>query len=686
MRTGGNAAWLRGSTAILVAAVAAAAVRAQQPGRFRFERPVAITAPGPQRLHIDVPLLSGGAPFTVAPSSGDRPIAQGGLADLRFFDGAGAVVGYLLLYPPARQPAWTGGAVLPIATTQKTSGFEADFRAAATIDAVRVTGIPAPFLKRLTLEGSGDREHWTLLAGEGTLFDLPDEGLRQTELPFRPGVYRYLRVTWNDTTSGRVPMPSAIDARAVTGAPPPPSLTVTLPVEPRPSEPRRSRYRVRLPAARLPIVAVELDAPGGHVFRDAAVFESRLSGGEAAPSQLGRATLKRVVREGLTAGALRVPISQPSEAALDVVVEDGGNPPLEVRSATAILAELPWIYLEARAPLVARYGDPAASAPTYDLEAVRESVDAARLPDATWGEPRALVEAAPAPASQAVPDRGAALDPATFAYNRAIPDGGAGLVALALDAAALAHSRGPGARFADVRVVDSTHRQVPYVIERRDEPLVIDLTLKPLLQAPPALRPEPGHNRSLYSFALPYGKLPGASISIETSARVFQRPVQLGVIRPPDRRNRDSWFDPYDLTVWSHGDTDTPAPAILLSVREAGDTDLLLTVDEGDNSPLPIGPVRLLLPSYRLRFYRPAGGTGLQLVYGRDDIAPPRYDIALLAPQVMGAVATEVVAGPEAGRGTAPAASLVSPRLFWALLVLAVVVLVGIIVRLARRA
>ena len=36
-------------------------------------------------------------------------------------------------------------------------------------------------------------------------------------------------------------------------------------------------------------------------------------------------------------------------------------------------------------------------------------------------------------------------------------------------------------------------------------------------------------------------------------------------------------------------------------------TELSLTIDEGDNSALQITDVRLLLQSYRLRFYHPAG-------------------------------------------------------------------------------
>lgn len=336
------------AAAVLAAAggLATAGLRAQRrpPDQFRFERPIVTDGSGPRRLAIDVTLLAGTEP---------------GFRDLRMFDQNGSQVPYLLLQTPSRQPQWNGGALLPLANTEKTSGFEVDFRGAHAVDAIRVDGLPAPFLKRLMLEASGDREHWTLLSGEATLFDLPDEGLRQTELRFSPGTFRYVRVTWDDTNSGRVPMPMAVDARVVEAILPPPRLTAALPVERRPSEPGRSRYRIKLPVARLPIVAIDLTIGGGNVFREASVSESRLSGLDAQPAELGRARLIRVVRNGVAAGALRIPIAAPSEAGIDLVIEDGGNPPLEVTGAAAEFAELPWIYLEAPAgPVVAKYGNP----------------------------------------------------------------------------------------------------------------------------------------------------------------------------------------------------------------------------------------------------------------------------------------------------------------------------------------
>ena len=108
----------------------------------------------------------------------------------------------------------------------------------------------------------------------------------------------------------------------------------------------------------------------------------------------------------------------------------------------------------------------------------------------------------------------------------------------------------------------------------------------------------------------------------------------------------------------------------------------MLAVDEGDNAALPISKIRLLLPSYRLRFYR-TGSVPLRLVYGRDDLQPARYDFALLAPQVMGAVATEVAAAPgETVNSAPPGARQSVSAIFWVAMSLSVLILLAIIARL----
>jgi hypothetical protein len=672
---------------VIATAALSAGVVAQRPSPsdFRFERAVQLGASGPHRLDVDVTLLSGAAPFVAIVTRGDRSIAQGGLADLRFYDGASREVPYLLIPPPLAAPLWLASRVLRVATTEKASGFEVELAEAKVVDAIRLEGMQAPFLKRLVLEGSGDREHWTLVIAEGTAFDLPAEGLAHTTIPFEPGLYRFLRVTWDDTNSGRVEPPASVSVRSPR-APiaPSPVLRMPVPIERRPSEPGRSRFRITLPAARLPIAALELAVAGGHLLREATVTEARLSDGTATPDTIGRAMLRRVVRDGIAADALRIPVRQPHEARLDLLVEDGDNPPLELTAVTAVFAELPWIYLEHQAAtLHARYGNAKLTAPHYDLEAARSAISDRQTTMASWGEPGRIasstaVEAAALP----LPETGSTLDAGEFVYARDIPQGAAGLITVPLDAAVLAHSEGL-TRFADVRVLDPRGRQVPYLLERRDEPIALDVGVS-LRDLPADAAQRVRGRRTSYVVHLPYRRLPSARLALQTRARVFERNVSVAVLVPPSERQREWRLEMLGSHLWRHSDQETTARALTVDVPEERNGDLVVLVDEGDNERLPIEKGTLLLPSYAVRLFRRADDP-LRLVYGRGDVSAPQYDLALLAPQVLGQVATEVIPSTERrSQATTAAAALVSPPVFWASLALAVMVLLGVIVRLLR--
>ena len=106
-------------------------------------------------------------------------------------------------------------------------------------------------------------------------------------------------------------------------------------------------------------------------------------------------------------------------------------------------------------------------------------------------------------------------------------------------------------------------------------------------------------------------------------------------------------------------------------------------MDEGDNSALPIASGRLLFPQYRLRLFR-GPQTTMRLAYGEPGLAPPNYDLALLAPRLLGVSATEVTAAAERADSNAPPASLLAPQVFWAIVAAAVAILVFLIVRLVR--
>jgi len=667
--------------AVLIILLTTVTISAQQtaPPVFRFERPIVTGGAGPRRLPIDVPLLVGTVPFRSVP------------ADLRLYDANGAEIGYLFIGSPAPSVVYQSATILPVAPvdtdTLKTSGFEADLGELMVIDRFRVDGLRTPFLKRMKLEASGDREHWTLVVPDGTLFDLPDEQLQLTELRFTPGSYRYLRLTWDDTNSARLARPSSVAAgRVAPGAPPSPPLMTPLAFERRPSEPGRSRFRIRLPGGHLPLVVLHLDVGGGNLLRPAKVFEARLSGSELKPVLLGQATLKRVVRDNLNADELRIGLEPPTEAQLDLEVDDGNNPPLDLKGVTGELASFPWMYFEAPdGAVTARYGNATLPAPRYDLEAARDQIHIESVMDATWGEPRPRsAEENAASAAPPLPTVGAPLDASMFKYVRSLAPGPAGLLAVALDANTLAHSAGPDSGFSDLRVVDPADRQIPYIVEQAAEPLSLDLTLEKAT-APKTL-PATRGGRSIYRVKYPVNGLPPGRFVLSTTARVFNRQVTLVEERAADASHRDPWIETMASSQWVNADPDRPAMALTLPLERPRADSLLVVVDEGDNAPLPLDKARLLLPAYRVRLFR-AANASLRVAYGRPDLSRPQYDLALLAPQVLGTPAADVMLGPEqpgASANTATSA-IMSPRVFWTALAIAVVVLLGLIGRLLRK-
>ncbi len=663
--------------AFLAAALAAAGEEGLRPAPrpFDHERPITPGGPGPNRLAVDGALLAG--------SSARSGAAL--LSDLRLFDAEGREVPYLLLQPPVREPEWVRAALLPIPSTKVASGFEADLGVLRRIDRLRVEGLPAPFLKRLRLEGSGDRARWTVVVAEGTLFDLPEEGLSGTEISFPEGEHRWLRLAWNDAKSGRVPLPAKVEARLAGSGGVPEPLREPIRFERRESEPGVSRYRLGLPAAGLPVGAVEIAVRSGNVLREATVLESRLSGGRLVPYRLGSATLRRAERDDAAAAEMAIRIAPPAEAELELVVADAGNPPLDIAAVTARYEGLPWIYFESLdgAPLTARFGAPGLSRPRYDLEAIRPAVtrgDDPRPAAAVWGETKAAAAEPPGAGAAGLPS-GAALDLSRFRISRPIPPGPPGLTALRLDAAVLAASPG----LADVRIATADGRQVPYLVETLGEPIVVRLPAPQKVEDPrPRSGPGDAGRLSFHRLELPFERLLEARLEVATTARVFTRRVTLLRERLGWRPETAEALATVAADDWESADPERAAPSLLLPLPAGEGRTLYVSIDDGDNAPLPVVRASLLLPAHRLRFVREEGAS-LALVQGQAGLASPRYDLELLAPRLLGAPAVEAALAPPPAGGVETEKEETGSKLFQAALVGAVVALLLLVARLLRR-
>jgi hypothetical protein len=187
--------------------------------------------------------------------------------------------------------------------------------------------------------------------------------------------------------------------------------------------------------------------------------------------------------------------------------------------------------------------------------------------------------------------------------------------------------------------------------------------------------------KSAYRVSLPYATLPEGRLILATPARVFERPLALEVERAADAPPRSPPMQALQETTWRHSDPETPTPSLALDLPALGVDHFYLLVDEGDNQPLPLTSAELLLPAFRLRFFRPAGQE-LTVLYGRKDLSAPRYDLALLAPRLVGTFADEVSLGPEQAVSAAPAAANAQGRIFWGALIGAVLVLLALIARM----
>ncbi len=84
---------------------------------------------------------------------------------------------------------------------------------------MRISGIAAPFLKRVTIEESSDRARWTVLAPGTTIFDLPDDRLAHDVVEFMLMLLRFVRIVYDDRASARAIPKGPVEVREAGIAP-----------------------------------------------------------------------------------------------------------------------------------------------------------------------------------------------------------------------------------------------------------------------------------------------------------------------------------------------------------------------------------------------------------------------------------------------------------------------------------
>jgi hypothetical protein len=192
----------------------------------------------------------------------------------------------------------------------------------------------------------------------------------------------------------------------------------------------------------------------------------------------------------------------------------------------------------------------------------------------------------------------------------------------------------------DLRLlIDDGARQLPYLLEREPTDRLVDGVTS---------REDRG-GRTGIAVKLPARGLRVSRIALRTDATTFEREV---VVSVPAAGNR---LRPVRAVRWV-GD-DRPG-VLMIDVGATIDDELLITIENGDDPPLPVTGIDVAVAGYALLAVLPEGGA--VLAYGDPALGPPSYDLALLRGSLHGralAVPSAEV-GPEAARSRPPLSTL----------------------------
>jgi len=359
-----------------------------------------------------------------------------------------------------------------------------------------------------------------------------------------------------------------------------------------------------------------------------------------------------------------------------VHIANGDSPPLGLDEVQAQYRPVWLVFNAAQAgPLALLSGHSRVAAPRYDLARLDRDLKRAPATTVTCGPLASNPGYTPIGPLAGLRIDGAPLDVSAWAYHKPVRIDASGVQQLELDLDVLARAQ---TSFADLRLLRDG-RQVPYLLERPALSRPLKLTLAP---AHDPKRP----NWSRWEIKLPHARLPLTRLALTTTTPFFQRRLRLF------EKITDGRGYAYDNTLadadWSRT-PDSPG-GLTLPLNSAPQTDtLVLETDNGDNPPLTLAPPQAAYAVVRLLFKADTGAP-LDLYYGHKVVGAPRYDLAIVARQILRAeknIATlEAGGAPSVGGARALLTGTRAGILFWGALALVVIVLLVVVARLLPKA
>ncbi len=649
--------FLRAAMRAVFVVFAVPSIAATLPAEWQHTQQFDVSVPGLVKISLPVETLNAARP---------------GLEDLRLYDDAGNELSYLIEHPVPAARVIQSAKSFRVSLNASTTVITLETGLAQPLDGVTLETPAGGFIKAVRVEGSVDGKSWQTLADGQPIFRQPYD-VGQLHVFLQAGVWRWLRLTVDDRRSPPVPFTGA-RVHAATGEPAPVE-TIPVTIAERDENPGETRLTLNLGAANLNVAAVRIETSEPLFMRQVTLAVPQVSEDAIREQTIGQGVIYRVAVEGQTPSEnLSVPLeSLVRSRELVLFIKNGDSPPLPV---TAVRVERRPVYLVFLARQPGTYhlltGNSHCDAPHYDLAALNMNlksvaVAAVKIPPPANNPNFRAPEVLPG-----IEVAGAALDVSDWKFRKPVKVSGPGARQTELDLDVLAHAQ-PG--FADLRILHGSN-QVPYVIERTSISRALTLSVT-------ATNDAKDPKLSRWIIKLPQAGLPLTRLTCTARTPLFQRAVLLYEELTDERGEKyrhalggGSWEQTPERKTWEF--------SLMLNDTAESDT-LFLDTENGDNPPVELEKFTAFYPATRL-LYKAKPDDELFLYYGNPRVSPPRYDLSLVANQLL---AAEKKAAPLADEQQLKKSSWRENELpgkggivFWGILAVVVVVLLIIISRL----
>ena len=598
----------RGFASLLIAALLSAeSLAAMTPSEWRFSQAVDLPAAGLVRVSVPAETLDAARPE---------------LADVRITDSAGREVPYLIDRPMPRRESALRSKELRTALEPATTRITLTTGTRSMLKGVTFETPPGiEFIKAVRVEGSHDGATWLQLATDKPIFRMAG-GAANPGVSFSEGVWEFLRLTIDDSRTPAVPFTGVLLQVAETGAPVEP---LPIKIKARDESSGVTRLSVDLGAMNLTVASLGIETTDSVFVRPVTVSVPELANDDIREQMICTGLVYRMDLNGKVESNVEVPIDiQIPGREVVVLIDNGDSPPLIMNGLHGTRRVTNLVFF-AREP--GRYqllsGNSQCLAPRYDLSELGDQLKSAGGVEVRPGRLIAIADYKRPDNLAALPLTGAKIDVGAWKFRKSIQLSKLGAQQLELDPDVLARSAQDQR---DLRVVVED-RQLPFLLERPS------ISRSLALASGTADDPKK-QTLSRWSLKLPQAGIPITRITCVADSALFEREMRLWEETADDRG--DKFHRELGHAAWKKvpGRT-TQEFAIHLNVAPRNGT-VFLETDNGDNPAIKLRDFRGHYPVSRVVFTAASDSTQpIWIYYGNPDAASPRYDVALIADQLL---------------------------------------------------